>query len=61
MIGALEALLPHIAGGQELASKIDTALRGKLLAAMPGLKERAKTLVELFDAHDFFGQAGRLI
>ena len=28
-------------------------LRAKLLAAMPGLKERAKTLVELFDASRF--------
>jgi glutamyl-tRNA synthetase len=28
-------------------------LRTKLLAAMPGLKERAKTLVELFDASRF--------
>jgi glutamyl-tRNA synthetase len=45
--------LPHIAGGQELASKMTPALRGKLLMAMPGLKERAKTLVELFDATRF--------
>jgi glutamyl-tRNA synthetase len=29
------------------------ALRAKLTAAMPGLKERAKTLVELFDATRF--------
>jgi glutamyl-tRNA synthetase len=50
LIAALEHLLPHIAGGQELASKMTPALRAKLLAAMPGLKERAKTLVELFDA-----------
>jgi len=28
-------------------------LRTKLLAAMPGLKERAKTLIELFDASRF--------
>jgi glutamyl-tRNA synthetase len=53
LIGILEQLLPHIAGGQELASNMTPALRGKLLAAMPGLKERAKTLVELFDASRF--------
>ena len=53
LIAALEGLLPHIAGGQELASKMTPALRGKLLMAMPGLKERAKTLVELFDATRF--------
>jgi len=52
-VAALEQLLPHIAGGQDLASKMTPALRAKLLAAMPGLKERAKTLVELFDAARF--------
>jgi glutamyl-tRNA synthetase len=53
LIGALEQLLPHIAGGQELAGKMTPALRNKLMAAMPGLKERAKTLVELFEASRF--------
>ncbi len=53
LIAAIEQLLPHIAGGQELASKMTPALRAKLLAAMPGLKERAKTLVELFEASRF--------
>ena len=53
LIAALEQLLPHIAGGQELASKMTPGLRDKLMAAMPGLKERAKTLVELFDASRF--------
>jgi glutamyl-tRNA synthetase len=53
LIATLEGLLPHIAGGQELASKMTPALRGKLLTAMPALKERAKTLVELFEATRF--------
>jgi glutamyl-tRNA synthetase len=53
LIAALEQLLPHIAGGDELAGKLTPALRAKLLAAMPGLKERAKTLVELFEASRF--------
>src|SRR5262249_47917529 len=53
LIAAIEQLLPHIAGGQELASKMTPVLRAKLLAAMPGLKERAKTLVELFEASRF--------
>ena len=43
LITVLEELLPHIAGGQELADKITPALRAKLLSAMTGLKERAKT------------------
>ncbi len=53
LIAALEQLLPHIAGGQELADRLTPELRGKLLAAMPGLKERAKTLIELFEASRF--------
>jgi glutamyl-tRNA synthetase len=53
LLAALDGLLPHIAGGQELASKMTPVLRGKLLAAMPALKERAKTLVELFDGTRF--------
>ncbi len=39
--------LPHVEGGPELLSRIDEAMKAKLLKAMTGLKERAKTLVEL--------------
>ncbi len=53
LIADLEKLLPHIAGGGELAAKMTSALREKLRIAMPGLKERAKTLVELFEASRF--------
>ncbi|HVV60296.1 MAG TPA: glutamate--tRNA ligase [Pseudolabrys sp.] len=53
LVAALEALLPHIAGGGELANVMTPALRAKLAAAMPGLKERAKTLVELFESSRF--------
>ncbi len=41
------AFLPHVEQGPALLAKIDDAMKSKLLAAMPGLKERAKTLVEL--------------
>jgi glutamyl-tRNA synthetase len=41
--------LPHLAAPKELAAGLDHAQKAKLLAAMPGLKERAKTLVELAD------------
>ncbi len=34
--------LRHSEGGQALYAKIDDAMRGKLLKAMPGLKERAQ-------------------
>ncbi|WP_373505672.1 glutamate--tRNA ligase [Aestuariivirga sp.] len=39
--------LPHAEGGKALLAHIDEAMMAKLMRAMPGLKERAKTLVEL--------------
>jgi glutamyl-tRNA synthetase len=54
LVAAIERLLPHIAGGPELAARLTPDLRQRLIAAMPGLKERAKTLVELI------GNAGYL-
>ena len=50
LLAAIEQVLPHIQGGAELLHKLTPELRGKLVAAMPGLKERAKTLVELVDS-----------
>ena len=41
------SFLPHADGGADLYAKIDESMKAKLLKAMPGLKERAKTLVEL--------------
>src|SRR5437773_10393698 len=43
LLAELERVLPHIAGGPELAAKLTPQIRQKLLAAMGGLKERAKT------------------
>ena len=53
LLHAVEALLPHISGGDALAAELTPARRAQLLAAMPGLKERAKTLVELVDGAQF--------
>jgi glutamyl-tRNA synthetase len=53
MLTALEQALPHIAGGEALNAKMTPQLRTKLLAAMPALKERAKTLIELLDSSRF--------
>ncbi len=47
---ALEAILPEIGSERGLGPTFSPELREKLLAAMPGLKERAKTLVELLDS-----------
>ena len=41
---------PQIASGRELAAKMTPDLRAKLIAAMPDLKERATTLVELIES-----------
>jgi glutamyl-tRNA synthetase len=47
LLAAFLAFLPHVAGGADMLARIDEAMKAKLLKAMPGLKERAKTLVEL--------------
>ncbi len=53
LLAAMEQVLPYIPGGNELAAKLNPALRAKIVAAMPGLKERAKTLVDLFESSRF--------
>jgi glutamyl-tRNA synthetase len=45
--------LPHAEGGKAMKDKIDEAMMAKLLRALPGLKERAKTLVELKNGAQF--------
>ena len=55
----LEHVLPYIAGGAELAAKLTPEARTKLLAAMAGLKERAKTLVELVDGAGYIVPTAR--
>ncbi|MEX0840991.1 MAG: glutamate--tRNA ligase, partial [Xanthobacteraceae bacterium] len=47
LMAEIERLLPHVAGGAELAAKLTPELRQRFLAAMSSLKERAKTLVDL--------------
>ncbi len=57
LLAAVEALLPHIADGAALAAKLTPQLRQQWLAAMPSLKERAKTLLDLIDgAHFLFAR-----
>jgi glutamyl-tRNA synthetase len=53
LLAAIEQLLPHIEGGDKIAAKLTGEMRAKVLAAMPGLKERAKTLIELIDSAGF--------
>jgi glutamyl-tRNA synthetase len=53
LLTELDRVLPHIAGGAELASRLTPQARAQLLSAMGALKERAKTLVELADGAHF--------
>jgi glutamyl-tRNA synthetase len=50
---ALIDALPYLQGGPAIAARFDEAKRAQLRAAIPGLKERAKTLVELLDGAGF--------
>src|SRR6476660_4756380 len=53
LLAAIDQLLPHLPGGAETAAKLTPAVREQVMLAMPELKERAKTLVELVDAASF--------
>jgi glutamyl-tRNA synthetase len=53
LLAELEKALPYLPAGAELSAKLDDDLRQKLIMAMAGLKERAKTLVELLDHSRF--------
>jgi glutamyl-tRNA synthetase len=45
--------LPYLPGGSEMAAALTPEKRAQLEAAFPGLKERAKTLVELIDGAQY--------
>ncbi|MFC4625280.1 glutamate--tRNA ligase [Daeguia caeni] len=53
LLDALISVLPEIEDGTDLLAAIKEKGTEQLLAAMPGLKERAKTLVELADGAKF--------
>jgi glutamyl-tRNA synthetase len=47
------ATLPYLENGAVIAHRLDEGRKVQLLTAMPGLKDRAKTLVELVDGAAF--------
>jgi glutamyl-tRNA synthetase len=53
LLERLEAILPEIEGGDDFAVRMEHGARDRLLSLMPELKERAKTLVDLFHAAQF--------
>ncbi|MFO1035037.1 MAG: glutamate--tRNA ligase [Hyphomicrobiales bacterium] len=53
LLAALLDFMPHAEGGVALLARTDEAMKAKLLRAMAGLKERAKTLAELLRSAAF--------
>ena len=53
LMAAIEWLLPYLPDGPALAAKLTPKLREQWLAAMPSLKERAKTLLDLIAGAHF--------
>src|SRR5271165_2433491 len=53
LVRMFEAVLDHVPQGAALKPKLNEVTRVQLLAAMPSLKERAKTLIELIDGAYF--------
>ena len=53
LVGRLMEALPHLPGGAAFGARLDNARRGQLRLAMPLLKDRAKTLVDLVERAKF--------
>jgi glutamyl-tRNA synthetase len=53
LVTQFEAVLDYVPNGAAVKAKLNERTRAQLLAAMPSLKERAKTLIELIDASYF--------
>jgi len=53
LMAQFEAVLDYVPDGAVVKAKLNQTTRAKLLQAMPSLKERAKTLIELIDASYF--------
>jgi glutamyl-tRNA synthetase len=53
LVTQFESVLDYVPNGAPLKAKLNEATRAQLLQAMPSLKERAKTLIELIDAAQF--------
>src|SRR6201985_1002839 len=53
LVTMFERVLDYVPDGAEVKAKLNDRTRAQLLQAMPHLKERAKTLIELIDASYF--------
>jgi len=50
LMAAIDALLPHLDGGAEIQAALTPDVRDRLMHALGGLKERAKTLTDLLES-----------
>ncbi|WP_439574873.1 glutamate--tRNA ligase [Phreatobacter sp.] len=53
LMAAIDDVLPHIDGGRAIADALSPLVRAQILKAMPGLKERARTVLDLIDGAGF--------
>src|SRR6266496_1925067 len=53
LVTMFEGVLAYVPAGSDLKAKLNDTTRAQLLQAMPSLKERAKTLIELIDSAYF--------
>jgi glutamyl-tRNA synthetase len=53
LVTMFEDVLDHVPDGAALKAKLNATTRAQLLQAMPDLKQRAKTLLELIDGANF--------
>jgi glutamyl-tRNA synthetase len=53
LVTMFEGVLDYVPNGSDLKAKLNDTTRAQLLQAMPSLKERAKTLIELIDGSYF--------
>src|SRR6266436_2728317 len=53
LVTMFEGVLDYVPAGSDLKARLNDTTRAQLLQAMPSLKERAKTLIELIDSAYF--------
>ncbi|MEW5421040.1 glutamate--tRNA ligase [Amorphus sp. 3PC139-8] len=53
LMEAIDTLLPHLDNNVTVATTLTPEIRARFAHALPGLKERAKTLVELIDSAEY--------
>ncbi len=53
LVAAIDDVLPHIENGAAIRAALTLEVRAQLIRAMPGLKERAKTVLDLIDGAGF--------